>query len=84
MGTSAYGGAILAASIDYFVERLSMIYWVRDRVTLKPAVAPPCWFSWFVFAAWPSFVVAGLVIQCAVTGRGTHHADSTFMDNKKT
>ncbi|GJQ70598.1 hypothetical protein Trydic_g22992 [Trypoxylus dichotomus] len=75
LGTSAYGGAILTASIDYFVERLSMIYWVRDRVTLKPAVAPPCWFSWFVFAAWPSFVVAGLVIQCAVTGRGTHHAD---------
>ncbi|XP_022914144.2 transmembrane protein 198 [Onthophagus taurus] len=75
LGTSAYGGAILTASIDYFIERLAMVYWILDRISLKPVVPPPCWFSWFVFAAWPSFVLAGLVIQCAITGRGTHHAD---------
>ncbi|KAF2902572.1 hypothetical protein ILUMI_03620 [Ignelater luminosus] len=75
LGTSVYGGAIISIAVDYFVERLAMVTWVWHRVTLRPVVPAPCWFSWVVLAAWPSLVLAGLIIQCAVTGRGTYHAD---------
>lgn len=70
-----YGGAILSVSADYFVERLKMVSWIWERVVLKPVSPPPCWFSWIVLATWPSLVLTGLIVQCAVTGRGMHHAD---------
>lgn len=75
LGTTVYGGAILSVSADYFVERLKMVSWIWERVVLKPVSPPPCWFSWIVLAAWPSLVLTGLIVQCAVTGRGMHHAD---------
>ncbi|XP_068905961.1 transmembrane protein 198-B isoform X3 [Tenebrio molitor] len=71
--TSIYGGAIFTTAIDYFVERLSMISWLWQRVSLKPVEPPPCWFSWIILAAWPSFFLTGLIVQCTVTGRGIHH-----------
>ncbi|XP_044266783.1 transmembrane protein 198 [Tribolium madens] len=71
--TSIYGGAIFSTAIDYFVERLSMISWAWQRVSLKPVEPPPCWFSWIVLAAWPSFFLTGLIVQCTVTGKGIHH-----------
>lgn len=78
LGTSLYGGAILSASVDYFVERLALISWLWERVSLKPLASPPCWFSWVVLAAWPAIVMAGLVTQCALTGRGIYHSDSKY------
>ncbi|XP_045469851.1 transmembrane protein 198 isoform X1 [Harmonia axyridis] len=75
LGTSVYGGAILTASMDYFVERLSMLAWLWQRVSLRPVEPPPCWFSWIVLGAWPSFVIVGLILQCAITGKGIHHDD---------
>lgn len=77
LGTSLYGGAIISASIDYFVERFSLVTWVWERVSLRPAVPPPCWYSWIVLGAWPTLVLTGLIIQCALTGRGTYHDDVT-------
>lgn len=82
IGTSVYGGAILTASMDYFIEKLSMIAWLWQRVSLRPVEPPPCWFSWIVLGAWPSFVIVGLMVQCVVTGRGIHHDDSNiFISN---
>lgn len=78
MGTVVYGGAVLSAAADYFIDRLKTVTWVWERVTLKPAVPPTCWFSWIVLAAWPSLVLTGLIVQCAVTGRGIHHADRKY------
>ncbi|XP_065163593.1 transmembrane protein 198 [Atheta coriaria] len=75
LGTSIYGGAIVSASIDYFVERLATVAWIWDRVSLRPAVPPPCWYSWILLGIWPALVVMGLIIQCAITGRGTYHED---------
>ncbi|KAJ8951875.1 hypothetical protein NQ318_019851, partial [Aromia moschata] len=75
LASSLYGSAMLSVAVDYFVERLSMILWVWQRVSLKPVQPPPCWFSWIVLGAWPSLVLAGLVVQYAITGRGIHHAD---------
>lgn len=52
-----------------------MVSWTWQRVSLKPVQPPPCWFSWIVLGAWPTFVLAGLIIQFAITGRGIHHED---------
>ncbi|XP_056632423.1 transmembrane protein 198 [Diorhabda carinulata] len=75
LGSSLYGGATLSIAIDYFVEKLSMVSWLWQRVSLRPVQPPPCWFSWIVLGAWPSFVLAGLIIQFGITGRGIHHED---------
>ncbi|KAG5896725.1 hypothetical protein JTB14_014601 [Gonioctena quinquepunctata] len=84
LGSSLYGGATLSIAIDYFVEKLSMVSWVWQRVSLRPVQPPPCWFSWIVLGAWPSFVLAGLVIQFGITGRGIHHADVKAGRKKRT
>lgn len=75
LGTSVYGGALLMASMDYFVEKISMLSWLWQRVSLRPVEPPPCWFSWIVLSAWPSFALVGFILQCGLTGRGVHHED---------
>lgn len=74
LGTSVYGGAIMAGSLDYFVEKFLMVKWVWDRVALKPSPAP-CWFGWLILAVWPLMVFIGITTQLAVTGRGIHHQE---------
>lgn len=74
LGTSVYGGAIMAGSLDYFVEKFLMVKWVWDRVALKPSPAP-CWFGWLILAVWPLMVFIGITTQWAVTGRGIHHQE---------
>ncbi|KAF4533525.1 hypothetical protein B566_EDAN001010 [Ephemera danica] len=69
LGTSLYGGAILATALDYFVEKFYM------RVALRQSDKVPCWFSWAVLAVWPVVVTLGLFTQTIVTGRGIHHQE---------
>lgn len=78
LGTSVYGGAILSGALDYFIEKLMMVRWVWDRITLRQSPAQPCWFSWAVLGLWPSVVVFGLIVQFAITGRGIHHQQREF------
>ncbi|CAG9768938.1 unnamed protein product [Ceutorhynchus assimilis] len=75
IGSSLYGGAILSVTIDYFLENLSMLSWVWQRVSLKPVQPPPCWFSWMVLGSWPLLVLIGILVQSFITGRGQHHED---------
>lgn len=72
LGTSVYGGAILAGALDYFVERLLMVRWVWDRVSLRQS-GEPCWFSWVLLSLWPGLLLFGLITQFTITGRGVHH-----------
>jgi hypothetical protein len=74
LGTSVYGGAIMAGSLDYFVEKFLMVKWVWDKVALKSSPAP-CWFGWLILAVWPLMVLIGIITQWAVTGRGIHHQE---------
>ncbi|KAK4879274.1 hypothetical protein RN001_007420 [Aquatica leii] len=82
LGTSIYGAAIISVAVDYFLERVAMVLWVWQRVSLRPVAPAPCWFSWIVLGIWPALVCAGLFIQFIITGRGTYHAD-LFAGRKK-
>ncbi|XP_049886346.1 transmembrane protein 198 isoform X2 [Pectinophora gossypiella] len=75
-GTSVYGGAVIATSLDYFFERMMMLKWVWERAKLEPAVLPPCRLSWLTLAAWPAAAIVGLTAQCALTGTGIYHEQS--------
>ncbi|XP_019759930.2 transmembrane protein 198 [Dendroctonus ponderosae] len=77
LGSSLYGGAILSVTIDYFLENLSVMSWIWQRISLKPVQPPPCWFSWIVLGLWPVFVQSGVLVQACFTGRGQHHEDVT-------
>ena len=71
-GTSVHGGAVIAISVDYFVERFLAARWVLNRVRLKEE-EELCWFSWLVLALWPLMALLGVAVQSRITGRGTHH-----------
>ncbi|KAJ8737621.1 hypothetical protein PYW08_000216 [Mythimna loreyi] len=75
-GTSVYGGAVIAISLDYFFERLMMLIWLWERAKLEPAVAPPCRLSWLTLAAWPAAAIVGFTAQCALTATGIYHEQS--------
>ncbi|XP_063224018.1 transmembrane protein 198 [Bacillus rossius redtenbacheri] len=74
IGTSVYGGAIMAGALDYFVEKFLMVKWVWDRVALRDS-GPPCWFSWLILSVWPFMILVGMATQWAVTGRGIYHQE---------
>ncbi|XP_037090318.1 transmembrane protein 198-like [Pollicipes pollicipes] len=71
-GTSVHGAAVIAVSMDFFVEQWMMAQWVLDRVRLAESQRP-CWFSWLVLSLWPLMTLVGLAVQGRITGRGTHH-----------
>ncbi|CAL4058808.1 unnamed protein product, partial [Meganyctiphanes norvegica] len=72
LGTAISGGAIMAATMDYFIEKFLMVMWVRDRLKLDPSPTP-CWFSWLILGIWPFMVVVGTLTQWRITGRGIYH-----------
>ncbi|XP_013184955.1 transmembrane protein 198 [Amyelois transitella] len=82
-GTSVYGGAVIATSLDYFFERMMMLKWLLDRARLEPAVAPPCKFSWLTLAAWPAAAIVGLTAQCALTASGIYHEQSISAQKRR-
>lgn len=74
IGTSMYGGAIMAASSDYFIEKFIMMNWIWDKVKVTPSPMP-CWFSWLILAIWPFMIVVGTATQFLITGKGIYHQE---------
>lgn len=74
LGTSAYGGAMMAISADYFVSRWRLARWALGVILLRPPL-PMCWFSWLILGTWPFLLLLGMFTQWRITGRGTHHTD---------
>ncbi|MCL4134612.1 UNVERIFIED_CONTAM: hypothetical protein GTU68_041765 [Idotea baltica] len=72
IGTAVSGGAIMAATLDYFVEELLMVEWFRDRLMGVDSEAP-CWFSWVLLGVWPFMVLVGSLTQWRISGRGIYH-----------
>ena len=57
-GSALYGGAILATSLDYFLENSLMLKWVWDKVRVHKS-DQPCWFSWAILGIWPASLLLG-------------------------
>ncbi|KAG0711403.1 Transmembrane protein 198 [Chionoecetes opilio] len=72
IGTSVSGGAIMSATLDYFIEKFLMVYWFGDRLKVVESERP-CWFSWMILGVWPFMVMVGSLTQWRLTGRGIYH-----------
>ncbi|XP_059059699.1 transmembrane protein 198 [Achroia grisella] len=83
IGTSVYGGAVIATSLDYFFERMVMLKWLWERAKLEPVVLPPCRLSWLTLAAWPAAAIVGLTAQCALTATGIFHEQSISAQKRR-
>jgi len=83
-GSSFYGGAVLMATTDYFIQDSLVLDWIWERVKVDledthidiMATIPQCWLAWVIAGIWPLIFLAGLLVQAACTGRGTHHEES--------
>ncbi|CAG4942402.1 unnamed protein product [Colias eurytheme] len=82
-GTSVYGGAVIATSLDYFIERMVMLKWVWERAKLEPAIPPPCTISWLTLVAWPTVAIVGFTAQCALTATGIYHEESISAQKRR-
>ncbi|CAG9138116.1 unnamed protein product [Plutella xylostella] len=77
LGTAVYGGALLAACLDYYAERLRTLQWVWERAKLEPWAAPCAgWAGWAALVAWPAAAALGLAAQAALTRRQVFHEQS--------
>jgi len=84
LGSSFYGGAILLATTDYFIQDSLVLDWVWERVKVDVedthvdimATIPKCWMAWIVSGIWPTIFLIGLIVQSCCTGTGTHHEES--------
>jgi len=83
-GSSLYGGAVLMATTDYFIQDSLVLDWIWERVKVDledkhvdiMATIPRCWLAWGIAGIWPVIFLTGLLVQAACTGRGTHHEES--------
>jgi len=85
LGSSFYGGAVLMATTDYFIQDRLVLDWVWERVKVDRIIdkninimdtIPQCWMAWVVAGIWPVIFLFGLCVQSCCTGRGTHHQES--------
>ena len=67
--TSLIGGAGLAVSLDYFIERLKMTNWIWAHVKGRQEVEF-CWYSWLLLSLWPALFILGIFIQHFLTSKG--------------
>ncbi|KAF2350824.1 protein of unknown function DUF4203 [Trinorchestia longiramus] len=74
LGTAVSGGALLAATLDYFVEKFVMVMWLVERLVASRESEGVCWFSWLILAVWPLMVCVGALTQTCITGTGIYHA----------
>ncbi|XP_070565879.1 transmembrane protein 198-like isoform X1 [Ptychodera flava] len=75
LATSLIGGAMITTSIDYFIEKFTMVQYIWDRFTAEDS-QPVCWYSWIILAVWPFLFLIGVVIQFKITGKNYDHHDA--------
>ena len=74
IGTSVIGGFLMAWSIDYYLELGRMVYFLFLFAVQRGSLSL-CWFSWLVLAVFVVLVIAGLIVQGAITGRKYNHKE---------
>ncbi|XP_046375919.1 transmembrane protein 198-like isoform X1 [Haliotis rufescens] len=82
LGTSIFGGALMVAFLDYFIEKFRMVLYVWDRV--KGNESPPvCWYSWVILGCWPFCFLVGAITQWRITGQGVDHREALHINRSK-
>ncbi|XP_070565888.1 transmembrane protein 198-like isoform X3 [Ptychodera flava] len=82
LATSLIGGAMITTSIDYFIEKFTMVQYIWDRFTAEDS-QPVCWYSWIILAVWPFLFLIGVVIQFKITGKNYDHHDVVVKSPKR-
>ncbi|KAM6945745.1 transmembrane protein 198 [Aplochiton taeniatus] len=72
LATAAFGAAVVAVALDYFVELFALVLYVRERLKAGPP-RPVCWVTWVVLAVWPALALLGVLVQWKVTAEGYSH-----------
>ena len=72
--TSMIGGALMISCIDYFIEHLSLLSYIWERVRDVPS-ASLCWYSWVIMGCWDFCIIVGSITQWKITGRGYDHRE---------
>ncbi|XP_062577410.1 transmembrane protein 198-like [Saccostrea cucullata] len=72
LGTSVFGGALMVACLDYFIEQFAMVTFVWGQVT-GVSSGLVCWYSWVLLGCWPFCFLVGAVTQWRITGQGYDH-----------
>lgn len=68
--SSIYGGALMIAGLDYFIEDLRLLDYTWQKVFNKDLKGlNPCFFSWIVLGVWPLLVLIGLLVQFLKTAK---------------
>ncbi|KAL2080955.1 hypothetical protein ACEWY4_022808 [Coilia grayii] len=73
LSTATFGAAVITVTVDYFVEMLSLVRHVYERVKLAPRHI--CWFTWVIMGVWPTLALLGVLIQWKVTAEGYSHTE---------
>jgi len=74
LGTSLMGGALVATSLDYIVEKFRIILWFWNMLNhSRPSMAALCWFSWLLLTLWPTVFLVGIIVQWRITSVGYIH-----------
>ncbi|EDO34917.1 predicted protein, partial [Nematostella vectensis] len=69
ISTCTFGGILLAAGVDYFIEDFLMMIYAWNKVFLLDIVDTPCFFSWIILGVWPLLTFIGLLVQFLKTGK---------------
>lgn len=73
LSTAAFGAAVIAVALDYFVELFGLVLYVYERVKSAPTGKPVCWLTWAVLWVWPVLTLLGVLVQWKVTAEGYSH-----------
>lgn len=72
--TSLIGGALIAVSFDYFVEKFLTVYRFWDALNVRHTYWNDiCWYSWLIVAVWPLLFIIGTIVQLKLTSTGFDH-----------
>ncbi|XP_050418320.1 transmembrane protein 198 [Patella vulgata] len=82
LGTSIFGGALMIACLDYFIEKFLIVMYVWDRIKGNVS-GPVCWYSWLILSCWPFCFLVGTLTQWKITGQGVDHRQALHMKRAK-
>ncbi|KAL5007709.1 hypothetical protein ScPMuIL_016515 [Solemya velum] len=82
LGTSVFGGGLMIACLDYFIEQFMMVNYIWERVKAEPS-QPVCWYSWLVLGCWPFCFFVGIITQWRITSHGYKHEDALLHKKKR-